>query len=135
MTDDRIGFVAAAFSGRKRARSKVYLWLLEHYAELSAAKETGRGRVDWIGVTSELSGLGLRADGNKALKPETVRRIWNRVVADQKSGAVLPPIPRPPEQARSRLPHITHSTEMRPGPPPDDEISDDEFFRPITKLP
>jgi hypothetical protein len=90
---DPLQYVTAAFSGRKRARSEIYRWMLERYETLAGARASGHGRTDWIGVTAELRAAGVRGDKNKPLKPESVRRCWHRVDADVKNGVVKLPVP------------------------------------------
>ena len=115
MTNGHLGAVVAAFSGRKSARSQTYQWLLSNYNELAAARKTGR-RVDWVGVTAELKKIGLKSDGGKALKTETVRRAFQRVDADVKAGIAnpggAPPRPvqpvRPPVRALPPVPKTAH---------------------------
>jgi hypothetical protein len=101
--DDPVPFVLAAFRGHGRSRSKVYLWMAEHHAELAAAKQAGR-RVDWISVTAEMTALGFKGAGKKPLKPETVRRTWHRLDADVKAGVTLSGKPRLPTQPPSQSP-------------------------------
>lgn len=106
MTDEHLQFVVAAFSGRKRARSSVYRWMLDRYEALAQARLT-KHRIDWIGVTSELHAAGLRGEKNKPLKPENVRRTWHRLETDIKTGVVTLPTkqatapPSPPIRERS----------------------------------
>jgi len=88
---DGIRYITAAFSGRRRARSEVYQWLLEHHDTLVRAKDAGHGRTDWIGVTIGLRQAGVKGENDKPLKPESIRRCWNRVATDVKSGLIKVP--------------------------------------------
>jgi hypothetical protein len=124
--DDPVSFILAAFRGHGRSRSKVYWWMLEHYADLVLAKKSGR-RVDWISVTAEMSALGFKTTTGQPLKPETVRRTWHRLEADVAAGVVIPPAGSrgqpSPKPAVSPV-----SAPMQPAPGPADKTprSDDE---------
>jgi hypothetical protein len=139
MSDDHMRVVVAAFAGRKRARSDIYQWLLAHYTELSAARQSGR-RVDWVGVAGELKALGLRSDeGKKTLNPESIRRAWHRVDADVKAGIMTPGSPVPvaaPAPSRPTTPAIpARAAPARVTTPTPDEDDDDKplDIRPVTR--
>src|ERR1700722_9099398 len=71
----------AALSGRgRRGHSPLYLWLWDHCAEVQQARI---GRADWISATEELAALGLTNRDGSPLKPENVRKTWQRVVRDR----------------------------------------------------
>ena len=71
----------AALSGRgRRGHSPLYLWLWDHCAEVQQARI---GRADWISATEELAALGLTNRDGSPLKPESVRKTWQRVVRDR----------------------------------------------------
>jgi hypothetical protein len=89
--EDPVAFVVAAFRGRGRGRSKLYSWMVDHYEELARAK-AGGARVDWVSVTAEMAALGFKARGDHALKPDAVRRTWQRVEADRASGKIRAPV-------------------------------------------
>ena len=81
MAQTRKTEVIAALSGRgRRGHSPLYLWLWDHYAEVQQARI---GRADWISATEELAALGLTNRDGSPLKPESVRKTWQRVVRDR----------------------------------------------------
>jgi hypothetical protein len=95
--------IAAAVNGQNgRGRSTLYKWLWDHFDQISRDR---RGRADWIAATEQLSTLGLTGKGEVPLKPDNVRKVWERVVRNRRATAASPP------PAKSILP-------ARPLPPP-----------------
>jgi hypothetical protein len=108
----RIKEVAAAISGhRKTGRSAAYRWLWENYETLSIGKT---GRADWIATVAALRKIGIGDKPGEELKPDNVRKIWARVVADHKrqQGANAERhAPRPPAGAMPRAISQERTTE------------------------
>jgi hypothetical protein len=95
--------IADAVNGQNgRGRSTLYKWLWDHFDQMSRDR---RGRADWIAATEQLSTLGLTGKGGVPLKPDNVRKVWERVVRNRRATAASPP------PGMSILP-------ARPPPPP-----------------
>ena len=70
--------ISASITGQnRRGRSSLYKWMWEHFDQLSQHRH---GRPDWIAATEQLSALGLTGKGGVPLKPDNVRKVWERVV-------------------------------------------------------
>ena len=93
--------IAASVNGQiRRGRSSLYKWVWEHLDQLSQDRQ---GRADWIQATEQLSALGLTGAGGAPLKPDNVRKVWERVMRNRRAIAAstppamsLPPAMRPP---------------------------------------
>jgi len=97
--------VAEAIRGRgKVGRSPVFRWLRENYSHLALEKS---GKSDWHAVIDALHKEGIRGRNGEDLKPDNVRKIWSRVVADMKARPASPasPVQRPAPSAASGYVH------------------------------
>ena len=75
-----VAHIAASVSGQnRRGRSSLYAWLWDHFDQLSQDRH---GRADWIAATKQLAALGLTGKGGMPLKPDSVRKVWERVCAE-----------------------------------------------------
>lgn len=97
---------------------------------------------NWTVLTELFAEAGLTDRYGNKPKPESARQLWMRIKKEmaQKAAAKsrAPTSPRPVQTATPGRPPADRPdirALLSPAPPPDDEISDDEFFRPITKLP
>lgn len=109
--------IAAALSGRgRRGHSELYWWMWDHYDQLQGERERqGRGRADWVTATEQFMQLGLTGRDSAPLKPENVRKTWERVVRDkgvQPTQKHAVAVSRPAAKA------------AKPVPPPDDDDGD-----------
>jgi hypothetical protein len=97
----QVTHIAASVNGRnRRGRSSLYKWVWEHFDQLSQDRQ---GRADWIAATEQLSALGLTGTGGAPLKPDNVRKVWERVMRNRRAIAAstppamsLPPAMPPP---------------------------------------
>ena len=119
--DRHVARIAAVMNGRGRysGRSPLFLWMFEHYDQLTAAV-TSVGRPDWISATEEFARLGLTNREGEKLNAALVRKTWSRVVqvaeAQRVGGAGAPP-------AR---PRSETSPQVAPGARDDPRARDDE---------
>ena len=96
-----VAHIAASVSGQnRRGRSSLYAWLWDHFDQLSQDRH---GRADWIAATKQLAALGLTGKGGMPLKPDSVRKVWERVVRNRRaivtstpSATSIPPVRQPP---------------------------------------
>ena len=96
--------VAASMNGQtRRDKSELYRWMWQHYDQLQKERQ---GRPDWIGATEKLTRLGITGRSGIPLKPQNVRKVWERVVRDRSAIAksTRPVISVPP--ARSPPPPL-----------------------------
>ena len=129
--DRHVARIAAVINGgpRHSGRSPLFLWMLEHYDQLTAAV-TGVGRPDWISATEEFARLGLTKREGEKLNAALVRKTWSRVVQvaeAQRTGAQRAGAQRargagaPPARPRSET-----SPQVAPGARDDPRARDDE---------
>jgi hypothetical protein len=105
----QITHIAASVNGQnRRGRSSLYKWVWEHFDQLSHDRQ---GRADWIAATEQLSALGLTGTGGAPLKPDNVRKVWERVMRNRRAIAASTP------PAMSLPPAISLPPAM-PAPPP-----------------
>lgn len=98
----------AAISAR---RSTLYVWLLEHYAEVDATVEEA-GRPNWTALAATFADAGLTdAHGNRPTA-EGTRQTWWKVRQAQKTRAAKPPV------ASAKAPAPTPAAPKRPLPDP-----------------
>jgi hypothetical protein len=85
----QVTHIAAADNGQnRRGRSPLYKWVWEHFDQLSQVRQ---GRADWIAATEQLSALGLTGTGGAPLKPDNVRKVWERVMRNRRAVAASAP--------------------------------------------
>jgi hypothetical protein len=99
--------IAATVNGQnRRGRSSLYKWIWEHFDQVSQDR---RGRADWIAATEQLSALGLAGKGGVPLKPDNVRKVWERVERNRRAVATSTPSAMPVLPARAPSPPLPSS--------------------------
>lgn len=96
---------------------------------------------DWDVLVRLFADAGLTDRYGRAPKPETARKTWQRVRHKVQDARTKAPVPAPPSAASVRPTPAADRSDIRAllstgraPDPPADEISDDDFFRPITKI-
>jgi hypothetical protein len=73
----------SAFEQGSHRRAVLYRWMLERHDKLSAM--FGGNRINWISMAASFNSLGFRNANGDELKPEAVRKTWDRVKKRQAS--------------------------------------------------
>jgi integrase len=102
-------------------RSELYVWLWDHYDDLSAAKSSPGARANWRRAAAEVSRLGIKTRDGKPITPETLRRTFARVDADAKRlgrGGPNHAESATPTETQSGLESVTHTVTEAVQPEP-----------------
>ena len=138
--------ISGLIDGAFKPRSTLAAWMREHHDAFHERISTHVP--DWPALVAAFAKEGLTNRFGKPPQAEAARKMWRQIHRDVVASRSEAPIPSRAQGESTPPRRVVQPPPVRPAPPlpvaptqgftpnvgEDEDVSDDDFFRPITKI-